>query len=195
MCLVVVSACRPCLHVYSLRRGPHAPSSFFVSYFPCGDTSAVPHSVPAFRTPWVVHGQWLWRPVAYIAPQIVCFSEYISKRWSKARAVGLCSTSVLPLREPGVGGGTSHSPFKVRHQAVDALKSGCSLRSAQTRAPARGLRQLAAAFAAKPPMLSALVPGVTAAPAMRERCVRACWACALLIPTSRACPCCHRCQR
>ena len=113
----------------------------------------------------------------------------------KARATPDQSTSVLPLPQPGVGDGPSHSPFKVRHHPVNALKSGCCLRFAQTTAPATGLRQLAAAFAAKPPMPSALVPGVASAPAMRERCVRACWASALLIPRSRACPCCHRCQR
>ena len=132
---------------------------------------------------------------AYTAHPIVCFSEYISKRCSKARAVHSCFASVLFLRPSALRERTAQCTQKVRHHPVYALKSGCCLRSAQTRAPARGLRQLAAAFAAKPPMLSALVPGVTAAPAMRERCVRACWACALLIPTSRACPCCHRCQR
>ena len=134
------------------------------------------------------------RPVSPTAGPSVCFSENISKRCAKARAIPDQSTSVLPLPQPGVGDGPSHSPFKVRCQADNALKSGCCLRSAQTTAPARGIRQLAAAFAAKPPMLSALVPGVTAAPAMRERCVRACWACALLAPRSRACPCCRRWQ-
>ena len=134
------------------------------------------------------------RRVAPTAGRNVCFSEDSRKRCSKTRPARLCSTSVLPLRERGVGGGTGHSPFKVRHHPVDALKTGSSLRSAQTTAPARGLRQLAAAFAVKLPMVSALVPGIAAAPAMRESCVRACWACALLIPRSRACPSCRRCQ-
>ena len=76
-------------------------------------------------------------------------------------------------------------PASSRQRAEEWLLPPFGLRRKRlTRAPARGLRQLAAAFAAKPPMLSALLPGVTAAPAMRERCVRACWACALLIPTS-----------
>ena len=107
--------------------------------------------------------------------QIFAFPKFeiVSKDGAKARATRWCSTSVLPLREPGVGDGTSHSPFKVRHHPVNVLKSGCSFRSAQTAAPARGIRQLAAACAAKLPMLSALAPGVTAAPAMRERCARA----------------------
>ena len=132
------------------------------------------------------------RPVTSLAAGNVFFSENNSKRCSKARAVRLCSTSVLPLRKRGLARAMPQSRIKVRHQAVDALKSGCCLRSAQTTAPARDICQLAAAFAVKLQMASALVPGTAAAPAMRERCARACWACALLIPTSRACPCCHR---
>ena len=135
------------------------------------------------------------RRVAPTAGRNVCFSEDSSKRASKTRRARLCSTSVLPLREPGVGGGTGHSPFKVRHHPVDALKSGCSLRSAQTTAPARGIRQLAAAIAAKLQMVSVLVPGTAAAPAMREWCARACWACTVLIPRSRAWTCCGRHQQ
>ena len=107
----------------------------------------------------------------------------------------MCSTSVLPLRERGVGGGTGHSPFKVRHHPVDALKSGCCIRSAQTRAPARGVQQLAAVFATKLPMVSPLVPDTAAAPAMRERCMRTCWGCTVLILRSRAWTCCGKHQQ
>ena len=146
------------------------------------------------RSPLSLTGGRPHRPVAFTAGQSLCFSEDSSKGWSKARPARARSTSVLLLPQRGVGGGTGHSPFKVRHHPVDALKSGSCIRSAQTTAPARGVQQLAAAFAAKLPMVSALVPGATAAPAMRERCVRACWACALLIPRSRACPSCRRCQ-
>ena len=134
-------------------------------------------------------------PVALTAHPIVCFSEKYSKRWSKDCPARLCSTSVLVLRPSALRERTAQCTQKVRHHPVYALKSGCCLRLAQTTAPARGIRQLAAALAAKLPMVSALVPGAAAAPAMRERCMRACWACALLIPRSRACPCCRRCQR
>ena len=105
------------------------------------------------------------------------------------------STSVHVHRPSALRERTAQCTQKVRYEADNVLKIGCCLRSAQTTAPARGIRQLAAAFAAKPPMLSALVPGVTAAPAMRERCMRTCWGCTVLILRSRAWTCCGKHQQ
>ena len=127
--------------------------------------SAAPWGAPLT---WARH---LQTDASYIGPVACCAgrqhfreSMLMPREGSAGRCVLHGDTKASVKCTAGVHGGVhSKGPASIRRRA-----EGSCLRSAQKTAPARGLRQLAAAFAAKLPKVSALVPGVTAAPAMQR---------------------------